>query len=143
MPHTMQDEIDLDTKESSLVEAIEAWKSLRDDVREREKAFKESVAEDKTTIEILESDILEMLRAAKLQSVKIEGQGLAYKSKRTSFKVEDPKGFFDFVIETGRTELLEARVAKKAAEEFVEISKVPPPGTVVQVEETLCFRAKQ
>ena len=70
MPHTMQEEIDLDTKEFSLVGAIEAWKSLRDDVRERERIFKESLAEDKATVDILEHDILEMLQAGKLQSIK-------------------------------------------------------------------------
>ena len=113
MPHTMQEEIDLDTKESSLVEAIEAWKSLRDDVREREKAFKESMAEDKATVDILESDVLEMLRAAKLQSVKIDGVGLAYKSKRTSAKVENSEAFFKFVIDSERTELLEAGPIKR------------------------------
>lgn len=143
MPHTMEEEIDLDTKESSLVEAIEAWKSLRDDVRERERVFKESLAEDKATVDILEKDILELLRAAKLQSVKIDGQGLVYKSKRTSAKVEDAEVFFDFVVKTKRTELLEARASKKAVEEFIEQAKVPPPGVVVQVEETLCFRSKQ
>ncbi len=143
MPHTMQEEIDLDTKESSLVEAIEAWKSLRDDVREREKAFKESMAEDKATVDILESDVLEMLRDAKLQSVKIDGVGLAYKSKRTSAKVENSEAFFKFVIDSERTELLEARANKKEVEEYVELNAVPPPGVIITVEETLCFRSKQ
>jgi hypothetical protein len=139
----MQEEVDLDTKESSLVEAIEAWKSLRDDVREREKAFKESMAEDKATVDILESDVLEMLRAAKLQSVKIDGVGLAYKSKRTSAKVENSEAFFRFVIDSERTELLEARANKKEVEEYVEMNAVPPPGVIITVEETLCFRSKQ
>lgn len=143
MPRTMQEEVDLDTKESSLVEAIEAWKSLRDDVREREKAFKESMAEDKATVDILESDVLEMLRAAKLQSVKIDGVGLAYKSKRTSAKVENSEAFFRFVIDSERTELLEARANKKEVEEYVEMNAVPPPGVIITVEETLCFRSKQ
>lgn len=143
MPHTMQEEIDLDTKESSLVEAIEAWKSLRDDVRERVKAFQESMAEDKATVDILESDVLEMLRAAKLQSVKIDGVGLAYKSKRTSAKVENSEAFFKFVIDSERTELLEARANKKEVEEYVELNAVPPPGVIITVEETLCFRSKQ
>lgn len=143
MPHTMQEEIDLDTKEFSLVGAIEAWKSLRDDVRERERIFKESLAEDKATVDILEHDILEMLQAGKLQSIKVDGVGLAFRSKRTSAKVENAEAFFDFVIESKRTELLEARASKRAVEEYIEQAKVPPPGVVVQVEETLCFRSKQ
>ncbi len=143
MPRTMQEEIDLDTKEFSLVGAIEAWKSLRDDVRERERVFKESLAEDKATVDILEHDILEMLQAVKLQSIKIDGVGLAYRSKRTSAKVENAEAFFSFVLQSKRTELLEARASKKAVEEYIEMSKVPPPGVVVQVEEILCFRSKQ
>jgi hypothetical protein len=101
------------------------------------------MAEDKATVDILESDVLEMLRAAKLQSVKIDGVGLAYKSKRTSAKVENSEAFFRFVIDSERTELLEARANKKEVEEYVEMNAVPPPGVIITVEETLCFRSKQ
>src|SRR5208337_2706669 len=61
-----------------LTEAIVAWESLRRDVREREKIFEDSLAEDKLTVKLLEEDILSMLRESKLTSVKIEGVGTAY-----------------------------------------------------------------
>jgi hypothetical protein len=126
-----------------LTETIEAWRSLRDDVREREKIFEESLAEDKVTVKELEGMVLAKLHELKLTSVKIEGKGTAYTSKRTSAKVESPAKFFGFVLETGRTELLEARASKKAVEEYIEAEKVPPPGIRVEVAEGLNFRSKQ
>jgi hypothetical protein len=126
-----------------LTEIIEAWRSLRDDVREREKAFEESLAEDKTTVKELEGMVLAKLHERRLTSVKIKGKGIAYTSKRTSAKVESPEEFFGFVLETGRTELLEARASKKAVEEYIEAEKVPPPGIRVEVAEGLNFRSKQ
>jgi len=129
--------------QTELTDTIQGWKSLRDDVREREKIFEESLAEDKTAVKIMEQDILAMLRDAKLQSVNIKGLGTCYTSKRTSAKVEDPEEFFNFVLETGKTELLEARASKKAVEEFIEETKVPPPGVRVEIAETLNFRSKQ
>ena len=125
-----------------LTETIEAWRSLREDVREREQSFKESIAEDKTTVKELEGMILTKLHELRLTSVKIEGKGTAYTSKRTSAKVESPEDFFGFVLETGRTELLEARASKKAVEEYIEVEKVPPPGVRVEVAEGLNFRSK-
>jgi hypothetical protein len=126
-----------------LTETIEAWRSLRDDVKEREKAFEESLAEDKTTVKELEGMVLAKLHELRLTSVKIDGKGTAYTSKRTSAKVESPEEFFGFVLETGRTELLEARASKKAVEEYIEVEKVPPPGIRVEVAEGLNFRSKQ
>jgi len=126
-----------------LTETIEAWRSLRDDVKEREKAVEESLAEDKTTVKELESVVLTKLHELRLTSVKIDGKGTAYTSKRTSAKVESPEEFFGFVLETGRTELLEARASKKAVEEYIEAEKVPPPGIRVEVAEGLNFRSKQ
>lgn len=126
-----------------LTETIEAWRSLRDDVKEREKAFEESLAEDKTTVKELEGMVLAKLHELRLTSVKIDGKGTAYTSKRTSAKVESPEEFFGFVLETGRTELLEARASKKAVEEYIEAEKVPPPGIRVEVAERLNFRSKQ
>ena len=106
-----------------LTETIEAWRSLRDDVREREKVFEGSLAEDKTTVKELEGMVLAKLHELKLTSVKIEGEGTAYTSKRTSAKVESPDDFFNFVFVSGRTELLEARASKKAVEEYIEAEK--------------------
>ena len=126
-----------------LTETIEAWRSLRDDVKEREKAFEESLAEDKTTVKELEGMVLAKLHERRLTSAKIDGKGIAYTSKRTSAKVESPEEFFGFVLETGRTELLEARASKKAVEEYIEAEKVPPPGIRVEVAERLNFRSKQ
>jgi len=126
-----------------LTETIEAWKSLRDDVREREKIFEESLAEDKGTVKELESMVLAKLHELKLTSVKIEGKGTAYTSKRTSAKVESPEEFFGFVLNTGQTEFLEARASKKVVEEYVEYTGNPPPGVTIQVAEILGFRSKQ
>jgi hypothetical protein len=125
-----------------LTETIEAWRSLREDVREREKVFEGSLAEDKTTVKELEGMVLAKLHELKLTSVKIEGKGTAYTSKHTSAKVESPDDFFNFVFVSGRTELLEARASKKAVEEYIEAEKVPPPGVRVEVAEGLNFRSK-
>ena len=129
--------------QAELTETIEAWKGLRDEVRAKEKAFEDSLAEDKGTVKELESMILDQLHAAKLTSVKIEGVGTAYTAKRTSAKVEDAEAFFAFVLKYERTELLEARASKKAVEEYVEQMGVPPTGVTIQVAETLNFRSKQ
>ena len=133
----------MEESQYDLTETIEAWKSLRDDVRERVKAFEESLAEDKTTVNELESMVLTKLHELRLTSVKVEGKGTAYTSKRTSAKVESPEDFFGFVLSTGQTEFLEARASKNTVEEYVESTGNPPPGVTIQVTETLAFRSKQ
>jgi hypothetical protein len=124
-----------------LTETIEGWQQLKKEVEAKEKAFKESIAEDKAAIEILASTILDKFHQLKITSVKMD-IGTPYVSKRTSAKVESPDEFFNFVLETGRTELLEARASTKAVEEFIETSKVPPPGVKVEITERLNFRSK-
>jgi hypothetical protein len=126
-----------------LTEAIEAWVALRDEVRAREKAFEESIAEDKAMVEVLAETIRDALREAKLTSVKLEGKGTAYTSNRVSAKVESPDEFFNFVLESGRTELLQARANDKAVEEYIEEAKVPPPGVRAEKRQTLNFRSKK
>jgi len=128
---------------SELTETIAAWRSLRDDIKDREKIFKESMAEDKATLEALEGMVLTQLRSLKIRSANVEGEGTAFISKKLSSKVEDPEAFFAFVLESGRTELLFARAADKAVEEYIEQAKVPPPGVKIETTERLNFRTKQ
>jgi hypothetical protein len=131
----------------SLEELLDAWRSLKLSIDEREKTFEESLKEDKTAVGLLEGYIMDDLKAQKLSSVKLAGddipdylQGTAYLSKRFGSKVEDPEAFFNYVIKTGKTELLFARAADKAVEEFVKEEKMPPPGIKVSTTQKLNFR---
>jgi hypothetical protein len=126
-----------------LTELVEAWKTIKDDIKRREKEFEDSLAEDKLARDLLEQDILDGFRVAKINSMVIKGLGTPYISKRATSKVEDAEAFFSFVFQTGMTELLHTRASDKAVEAFIEERKAPPPGVTVQIAERLNFRAKQ
>lgn len=128
-------------------ELIDAWRSLNLDVKRREDEFKASIEEDKLALTNLEGWIRDEMTHAGIRSVKITGKdvpdylaGTAYLSTKVSSKVEDTQAFFDFVLKTGRTELLFARAADKAVQEYVEEEKVPPPGVTVHTADRLNFR---
>lgn len=131
----------------NLRELIDAWRSLKLSVDEKTKEFEDSVKEDKLAISLLEENIRSDLHEKGISSVRISGPdvpdhlaGTAYLSKRVGSKVEDSSKFFEYVIKTGRTELLFARASDTAVAQFVEEEKQPPPGITIQTTEKLNFR---
>src|ERR1700685_4666193 len=143
--HTMKPKAQNDP---SLKELMTARQVLKLDIEAREKAFKDSLAEDKMALEFLESDLLSEMHARGITSCKIAKEagmpdylaGTLYITTRLSSKVEDTEAFFDYVIRTGETGLLFARAADKAVQEHIEEFKCPPPGVTVQETQKLGFR---
>lgn len=135
--------------EYNLEELIDAWRTLDLDVKEREKEFKKSLEEDKLTIDFFEEEIIKLIKkqGKGVTSFKLSGKdvpdhmrGTAYISAPVRSKVEDAEAFFNYVLETGKVELLFTRAADKAVEEFVETNKEPPPGVTIQRGQKLNFR---
>ena len=124
----------------SMREVIEAWRTLDLDLDMRKKAFEASIEEDKATLAELDSMVREEMHSKGLASVKLDGVGTAYITRRVTSKVEDTEEFFNFVIESKRTDLLFARAGDKAVAAYIEEEKVPPPGVTIQVKEGLGFR---
>ena len=137
-----------ETDSPSLKELVDAYRSIDLDLKARKKAFEESVAEDKMALEFLEADLLQEMHTRGITSCKIAKEpgmpdylaGTLYITTRLSSKVEDSFTFFDYVMQTGMTELLFARAADTAVKAFIEEHKEPPPGVTVQETQKLGFR---
>lgn len=131
----------------SMRELIDGWRSLKLDLDRRKEEYEKSIEEDKLALANLEGWIKDALQSKGISSVKISGddvpdylRGTCYLSPRFSSKLEDPEKFFNYVMETGRTELLFARAADTAVKEYIEAEKVPPPGLSVSVTQKVNFR---
>lgn len=133
--------------EYSLRELLDAWRYLKLKVDQEKKEFEESQREDRLAILDLETMIRDDFKEKGIKSVKIDDEdapdylrGTCFLGKRFSSKLEDPEAFFNYVLETGRVELLFARASDTAVQEFIETEKQPPPGVTVNTTPKLNFR---
>lgn len=100
---------------------------LRDKKQEIERRHAEELAPYKDIMGQLEAYMMEAMNQAGLNSMK-SPHGTAFKQIRTSATVKDWDEFLAFVREREAWDLLERRVAKKAAEQVIEDTKAPVPG---------------
>jgi len=87
----------------------------------------------------LEAAMLDHLNRTKLKSV-ASPAGTAFKSTSTSVTVHDWKKTLAYIVAENQWDLLEARVAKKAAETIMEETKKPIPG--VQFSQATVLRVR-
>lgn len=106
---------------------IERYISLRDEADEIKKRHTEELAQLKNNMTKLEAWLQNHLQTQGLQSFK-GTSGTAFTKEVSSATVEDRAAFFDFAINQGNTELLDARCSKTVVDEYVETHGTPPPG---------------
>lgn len=106
---------------------IEKYIQIRDEIDAIKKRHTEELAGHVANKEKLEVWLQNHLNTQGLQSLKSE-VGTAFVKEVTSATVEDRAAFFDYAINQGHTELLDARCSKTVVDEFVEATGSPPPG---------------
>lgn len=75
-----------------------------------------------------------------VDSFTVRGVGTAYRNVKTSYTVGDWDSFISYVSSTSNWQLLEKRVAKRAAVEIHNESGKPPPGVQYSAEVTFNVR---
>lgn len=119
---------------------IQKYVQLRDLKKAREDRFKQELAPINDMMTKLEGYMLEALNAANLSSMR-SPHGTAFKSLRTSAKVLDWAATLGFIREHDAWDLLEARVAKKAAFDIVEETQQAIPG--VETTSEVCVNVRR
>lgn len=130
-------------KFSTIEEAIEAYVEMRDALRLHMRAAKQKEDEMKFFLDRISMWLLEKGDELGVDSFASKRFGTAYRHKKTSYRVGNWDDFIEFIKETDNFQLLEKRVAKRAAAEVHEAEKAVPPGLEYTEEyEFLVQRAK-
>lgn len=114
--------------------AAEAYVKLRDKVEEITKAHKAQLQPFTEMMAKLEGLLLAHLDTTGLDSIKVKdgGKGVTvFKATTTSVTVKEWEKTLDFIKGNELWDLLEARVAKTAAQEYMEETKAAIPGVTV------------
>lgn len=100
----------------------------RDDIKKRHREELAPIAEVMTT---MENWLLGRLTNAGSDSITAKGTGTAFKTTRTSAKVNDWDTTLASIQENDLWHMLERRVSKAAVEEYIEANGEPPPGVEI------------
>ena len=119
---------------------IAGYRQLRDIKKSMQERHKEELAPINAKLARLEAAMLQQMDELGVDSFKTP-DGTAYRSERRTYKVEDGDAFFTYVVDHHLTHLLEKRVAKAAADEYLESQGELPPGVRVDIEQRANFRA--
>ena len=114
---------------------------VRDKKGEIAKRHAEELKPYNHALEVMETKLLMVLNCSNIDSVKSE-HGTAFKTVRTSVKIDDWQVALPFVLENGLEHMLEKRLSKAAVAEFVEAQGANLPGTHINNELTVQVRRK-
>ena len=98
---------------------------LRDRVDAKTKAYKDSIKQDETDIDLLENLLLAEINKLGGQSIKT-ANGTAFRATLTSFRVADRECWVNWVIANNQGDMLTLHVAKDAVKEFTDQNGLPP-----------------
>ena len=98
---------------------------LRDRVDAKTKAYKDSIKQDETDIDLLENLLLAEINKLDGQSIKT-ANGTAFRATLTSFRVADREVWVNWVIANNQGDMLTLHVAKDAVKEFTDQNGLPP-----------------
>ena len=133
-------------EEYDISQLVEAWHTIKADLDARKKAFKAECEADEESVKTLEEEIILRLHKTKQRKITFDEtapevvRGTCYTSMKIASKVYDAEAFFDYVMQTGETELLYRRASDTAVQEFIKANKEVPPGIQVSTTYTLNFR---
>lgn len=112
-------------------ELIDRYIAIRDKKEAIAKEQKAVMARINSALERIETMLMDQLETAGSESIRTPA-GTAYRSVRTSVKVEDRDQFLDYVRQHEGWDLLESRASKKDVESFLEEHQDLPPGLSVR-----------
>jgi hypothetical protein len=115
-------------------DAIEAFVEMRNVKRKFDKEAKEKSAEMEFFLDSISMWLRDKADAIGVDSFVSKQFGTAYRNTKKSYRVEDWDAFIEYIKETDNFQLLERRVAKKAAAEIHAEERAIPPG-LLYVEE--------
>ena len=118
---------------------VEKYVQLRDKKSELDKAHKEKMAKYNNAMQELEARLLDNLNSMGVESARTPN-GTAYRTVRSSVKVEDRDAFLDFIRENGEWEFLESRANKTAVESYLEEQEELPPGLSINRQSVVNIR---
>ena len=98
---------------------------LRDKVDAKTRAYKDSIKQDETDIDLLENLLLAEINKLGGQSIKT-ANGTALRTTLTSFRVADRETWVNWVIANNQGDMLTLHVAKEAVKEFTDQNGLPP-----------------
>lgn len=108
--------------------------ALRDKIDEIKKRQTEELAGDRANLEKLEAYLQNELQKAGVTSFAAKGVGTAYLQNTTSVTVADWEATLAWIRQNELWEMLEHRVSKTVAQEYIESQGAVPPGVNVRTE---------
>lgn len=106
---------------------VETFIELRDYIDDQQKQLDDAMAPYKEAMVKLQNKLLELMNKEKVDNIKT-ARGTAYRTTRTSVTVRDWEACLSYITSNQAWHMLERRVSKVAAEEFLEENKRPLPG---------------
>jgi hypothetical protein len=117
----------MDIATLTIPEAIRLYVGVRDARDEKNRAHEAAIAPLETLLEDVAAKIQAYMNAEGLKSVPTDF-GTAVQITKTNATVGDWDAFYAFLIQTGRLDFLQKRVASTALAEYAEEAAVAPPG---------------
>lgn len=114
---------------------------VRDKKGEIAKRHAEELKPYNEALAVMETKLLMVLNSSNVEAIKSE-HGTAFKTVRSSVKIDDWSTALPFVLENGLEHMLEKRLSKSAVAEFVEAQGANLPGTHINNELTVQIRRK-
>lgn len=121
--HTGQRELSLTASET--IAKLMQLRAFRERIKA---AFKEQDDRAKEGVETLQAHLLKTMNESGLENVKTD-VATAYMHRSTYAKVTDWEAFYDYIVKTGKVELLSKRIASGNVLELAEEIGELPPGT--------------
>lgn len=122
------------TKPAMTIEQmVERYVKLRDKKLDLKQQHTAQLKPYDDMLELIEGHLLSIMNNTKCESMRTNA-GTAYKATHTSAKVTDWPATLGFIREHEAWDLLEARVAKNAAEAIVQETKAAIPGVEITTE---------
>lgn len=106
---------------------IAQYVALRNKVKGIKDRHKEELAPYNDAMEKLEAVLLQGLCATGQESAKTDA-GTVYKTVKRTASLDDPDAFMNFVLASGRFELMDRKANVVAVAEYMEENQAPVPG---------------
>jgi hypothetical protein len=120
-------------------EIVEKYVATRDKKKALQESHKLELAPYNEILDGLEAVMLRYMQEQNINSIATNG-GTAYQSARTSFTVEDPVLFREWVAQQGDLTFFESRASKAAVEAYLEATGAIPDGLKYTADVTVNFR---
>lgn len=109
---------------------VDKYVQLRDKKSELDKQHKDKMAKYNEALKELESRLLDQLNTLGVESARTPS-GTAYRSIRSSVRVDDRDAFISFVRDNDGWDFVESRPNKSAVESYLEEQQELPPGVSI------------